>query len=684
MKKIFKSTILTFAFITTILIGFFSFTISGNNLNNNTQIEYNTTSTRATDEDQIIYDLSTSINFYDVTATSATFMVTLDEEWLGIGEEGVDEDDMSTWKVNPAEDLILISDYEVGKDTYSTKTNISGIKTETDKDAPSANVSTTTVELSYLGEFGADDPNKGNFPAFEYQLNNLVSDREYSNFGIAFKSSGTTWSDLISNDEILLTDERIVIDFPLEDVTFVTSHDIVFYVWVSIILLTLLILLILFLILVRAVIWWHRHMSLSLYFDGLNSLSEGELIINLLHVKRYKHLWNAHEEDLLLIAAGRPVEAVFKKSESIPGGYRIYVTDDTSQKRTVLSIMSASKYDQYHIGIKGQHDTNHAYVLSDKKAKKITRMISRTVDELNEETREHLLENVLKKTGKDVVKAKKDHHNVIAHISDVKSTPTSLRYQVLYSDTDAMLTDHDPIKDDNQIKFYYVYNGKLYEMEHKFVNKIGHMFEYDLINLQPGTIYTGLSKSLDGGKTIFPSAALYGTTKDNQGHILSKTHAALAKPAKRAKGVQLWSFESALNQLGEVILHRTFDVLTKKHYEDENPDNFLSIEKAYEYYDDYILDWLEDSVGAHPETSKIHLITAPEGHVHHEQSNASKEKTTKDSTKSTSTTKSTTSKTSTSKPKTTKTSTSKSTTSKTSTAKSGTKSTTTTKKTTKK
>ncbi len=465
-------------------------------------------------------------------------------------------------------------------------------------------------------QFGIDDPNftylgSSNNSAssfdpvsFDYQINGLEDGKEYTGFSLYFKTDESQWAQdeeagIMTDDTVIDEEYDKTYSFEFDESaaanSFYTHHDATFYIIIAIIILIIILIIVAIFLGIRFIIWWHKHMSLSLYFDEVRSLEEKELILNLLHVKRYHAFWDAHEEDLILLANGRAVDAVFQKSPNVPGGYRVYITDDTNNKEVMNAIMSATKFDTWHIGVRNHEEEKHAFILSDDKAKKIIRMISKSDKKINDETKDQMLEEMVNKISAHNVKRS---HGVISHISDKKSTSTTLRFQVMYPEHHILFDsfDHDGQVDDPQKKtFYYIYNGKAYEMDYKFVGKYGHLYEYDFINLQPGTIYAGISVSLDGGKTIAPSAAIYGITKDESGIVPTKSHAKIAKPKnKSVKSHELWTEREALEYLGEDLMHRTFDILTKKHYEEENPEFSLSADRASEYYDEYIDRWFED------------------------------------------------------------------------------------------
>lgn len=612
MKRILKST----AVLTSILLGSLGLFST---LNNN-EVEQVTNVSNSANESIHTYTYSdgayvtpdtydapfalidSSFQFLDITSTSAKIQFS----YFIPGEESLPEDayivDPSTdivflWDKNGDGDFTLSESYEVvpegeNPDQYWNGRYITYVPTE---EVDSNIVKTAT-----------------------YQINGLEGDTTYKDFGIYVKSPESLW---VKENWTLTgkTDQSVIEDSTEElnnwflvpqDIILKTARPLSFYYWIIIFMLLLIVALLSAFVVYKWIDWWHKHMSLALFYDGKISFEQGELVINLLHVNRYSKLWHAHEEDLVLIAAGRALDARFTRTSSVPNGYRIYLTEDTGSKKVVLSMMSASKYNEYYIGIRGHHDTFHAQILSDVKAQKITRLISKSIDEVNDETREMMLQEIVKKTSKEEAKTLISKTGTLAHISEIKSTQTTLRYQLLFPKHHGDLDGFDP--EASGFGIYYIYHGKVYKMEHKFMGKYGHQYEFDLINLKPDSIYVGLSVSFDGGKTIQPSSAIYGVTRDKDGVIHTKTHALLGGPNSTSeKTYPMWTKAKALEVLEEEAFFKMKGIITKKHYEDDNEDAFITSERAETIFSDYIDKWIEEAEKLESKAQKVGVKKAP-------------------------------------------------------------------------
>ncbi len=599
VKRLFKITGLIFCtlFLTS-SINIVNETTGYNNEISHTEISNRSVIIGEPLEDEIAF------TWYEVNDDSAKFSIT-----FVTGDIEPDEDN-GILKFDSTKDLMFMYDE-----------NADGIFTL----GEGSQVGVEGSGINYLGEdesFASGEV----YTTFLYEWNGLNPSTEYSGFGLYFLTDESLIAQDDYKDDFVIYNPNLAADgaTPSEDSSFDengyrdANHTIIFgddltintlitlksdqALIIAIETLGIILLIILLIIfIIWWVIWWRRHMSLSLYFDTSKSIDENELVINLLHVNRHPRFWHAHEEDLILFAAGRPVDAIFSKCPEIRGGYRVFITEDTGNKKSMLSIMSATKYNKWYLGVRGHHETKHVFAISDRVASRIIKIISASKAQINEEVREELLGEIVEKNDKKFAKIKKQRNGIIAHISDKYSTSTSLRYQVMYPEHHILYNsfEHDDnTHDDPQKKyFYYIYNGKAYEMEYKFVRKYGHLYEYDLINLQPGTLYPGLSVSFDAGETIAPSSALYGITKNENGIFPTKEHAKLAKPKARTKSHALWTIEEAKEYLGVDILHRTFDILTMGHYNADNPGFVLNPDRAAEYYDEYVDRWFEQTDG---------------------------------------------------------------------------------------
>lgn len=422
-----------------------------------------------------------------------------------------------------------------------------------------------------------------------YKINDLDSNEEYDDLTLfidAYADADLTTpiSTLESPDSTFTYNTLNIKD------GFTTDHDLTYYLVIIIMLIIILALVAIAVFIVFSVWWWHRHISMAIYIDSTESFASGEIVLDLIHVHKYPDLLNCHEEELKLYAEGREIDAIFRRNPKMEDGYKIYLTEDAKDnKLPFLSLMEAQKYNGFYIGIGGKE--YHAQYIPDKKAREIARSHYVKAKNLIGYNREKILNEMNDEFRKQI--AQEATHGMLGHISPNKSRSHSLRYQILFPSVHKV--DEHLVGEGENIGVYYVYKGKLYELDLKFIGVFGSMVEFDIINLEPGMIYPGLSVSFDNGKTILPSSAIYGITRDEDHQRLSKTDAQLAKPKEGAKAYPLWTEEDAIAYVGKVVVESIKDVLTKKHYEEQTDELILRIDEAHQHHDDYVDVWFKEA-----------------------------------------------------------------------------------------
>ncbi len=450
--------------------------------------------------------------------------------------------------------------------------------------------------LKFIGTSETKMPRDSNIETLTYEVSGLKSFTEYSDFGIYIKSPDSKWaindwSESGDGDMLIPASDQGLYYVPLRFELY-TPHAPGYYVKVIVVLAAILLILIAMIFVWWFFIWWKNHMALSIYYDGELSFERKELIFKLLHANRTPKIWDAHEEDLILIASGKVLDAEFRKSTGVNGGYTISIKEDTSKKINTLSILSASKYNKYYIGVRGISDQFHSQVISDHKAKKVLELTKVDEFELYEMSKESLQKEVSSRTDIKISKREKEMKigHIVSSVSDSKTTATTIRYQILLPENHELENVID--KEDSPVRFYHLYNGRLYNLDYKFISKHGTMYEYDIIGLQPGTVYVGLTLSLNEGEKIYPSASLFGMTKSLDGMHLNKTDAILGKPSDvKNPSIPMWTETEMLTHLTKQQVKRSYELIIKKHYEDDNKDDYLHAKAIDQFYDDYIGKW---------------------------------------------------------------------------------------------
>ncbi len=526
--------------------------------------------------------VDSSFMFTEITPYTATFSFSY---WY-VPPEGstrvTTTDDY--YHFNPEEDVYLVQNIGTDEEPEYKQLDIEfneiiykGTETDSDTDihyvkVPSYTVSGLTPNTDY-NQFSIFIEADESDPESEYYTDSST----FMTFDDAFKG--------LNDGTLTSSDVMTMYSVPEYRGSFKTPHNIAYYIEAIAILLAIVIFFILIAVAIYMYFWWQKHISMAVYFDGEESFLNGELIINLIHANRHYEIDHAHEEDLILYAAGKEIDAIFRRDPEVKHGFKIYVTEDTNDRTALVSIMSASKYNTFSIGV--DHHEFHAQVITDKKAKKIAKSHERDLRNVYDDEREKILEEMNHDSRRGT--SLEAEHGLISHISHKKTRRHSLRYQLLFHDAHERLNSFNPLSE--KLEFYHIYKGDAYKIEHKFIGKYGTMFEFDLIGLEPNTVYVGLSISYDGGVTVLPSMSVYGITRDQEKHLNSKDEAILGKPIKGAKKVPMWTKQEGIDYIGKTIVDATCDVMVKKHYEADNKGVILPLEEAHEHYDKYVDKW---------------------------------------------------------------------------------------------
>lgn len=332
---------------------------------------------------------------------------------------------------------------------------------------------------------------------------------------------------------------------------------------------------------------------MTIYGDVRTSIDENSLFYIIDNVRRFPLFWeNSSMDNIKIYAAGKEISCVAFKSDDIPNGLKILLSGVKDSVMNILSVIGSVKYSLWEISF-DDGATRHKLIQINKKTNK--ELIQNIADSKNVTYEKHL-KNVLKRTNRSKIKIvdKNGHanHGMISNINNSKTTKNTARYQILIPKNHPVHKKYNE-KEIRKISFHYVYKGNLYDIESKFIKKVGNLYEFDFINLEPGTIYTGLSTSFDEGKIILPSSSLYVITRDENNNLKTIDDAKLGKPKKTdLPHSKIWTEEMSNLYLGESITKRIYDVIIKKHYEDEHEDEYLALSRIKELYSHY--PWLKE------------------------------------------------------------------------------------------
>ncbi len=332
--------------------------------------------------------------------------------------------------------------------------------------------------------------------------------------------------------------------------------------------------------------------KMIIYGDAALSLQENILFYNVINVeKNYPKQWEAELDAIILYVAGKEIESVPFKPDNLRGGLRFMLSGMSNSTMDILRLAASVKYDLWEISFDGGLTRIRLYQKQSKNDRKVGRERARENGWDQDKTDKISAKTAIKQRKKDsLLKGSMPKHGLLSHINETKSSATRVRYQVMVPRTNPLWERLTGAIQD--VSFYHVYEGYLYRIDSEYIGNLGNMHEFDLINLESSKAYVGISTSIDGGKTIFPSSTLYAITKDHKGLVPTLDEAELAKPKnKDVPKYDLWSEGQAINYIGEKLAKRMYDIIVKKHYEDEYTDEFLSLSRSQEFYSDYL--WLK-------------------------------------------------------------------------------------------
>ncbi len=343
------------------------------------------------------------------------------------------------------------------------------------------------------------------------------------------------------------------------------------------------------------------HIRMGVYADIPTSLKNQAIYLDFVNVKRYPEFWNVHEDQLELYAMGSKINAVFYKSSDVPFGYKIAYSSTLSNME-ILSMIESMQYSTFEVSVDGGVTRTHVNSIRNKAVEKIARKIEEQQLQLDEKNRKEILGKIIQSGKISDLDEIGESVRMIAHVNEGRTTGTTMRYQVIIPPSHEIIKNNmfDP-ETGKELSLYYVYEGHCYKLETKFIGRIDNLYEWDILNLRPGRIYSGLTFSFDGGKTLKPSSALYGITKDKHGELPTIDDSILAKPEDGEEKLKMWDEKTSIDHLGPNLTHKTYAIMVKKHFEDEYTEEYLALNRTHDYYDDY--EWLQLSA----ETIESHI-----------------------------------------------------------------------------
>ncbi len=331
---------------------------------------------------------------------------------------------------------------------------------------------------------------------------------------------------------------------------------------VTIIVIMFIILLIIFIIYwVHA--WWIRHISLSIYNDQ-SSFEVGMPIYRLINGKKHHSFWHSFSDDMRIYASGEQIEATFIRvldEYSEPtGDFQIVLSDIVHNPEQLLYIFNAIRYESVEISWDGGQTIHPLHILKSKKVSKAEKAAMKRQSKFEEALKYY--EEHDKKTSRTVRSSNVSQMGAFL-IHKKYNTSTSVRQEIILPKDHTMLPHMPVVKE--KIIMYHQVDTLLYPLEVKFLEKEGAIWKFDIVGLKPGTTYTNLHWSIDGGKTITASKMLHFETRDENGNEVTLMEAKMAEPGVKSKAVKLPPIEDSYRYLGRYTANHTVVVSAQKH-----------------------------------------------------------------------------------------------------------------------
>lgn len=327
--------------------------------------------------------------------------------------------------------------------------------------------------------------------------------------------------------------------------------------------------------------------NMLLFADIPLSMKNDALYINLVNVDKYPEVWESHEADLDIFGMGMLLPSTFHRTPDVPNGFKIEHIKLSNKE--ILSMMAALKYNKFEVSIDGGSTRYKVISVNDNVAKRLTSKLQEANSKMDSGKRDKEIQKIVNQVKKKSGESSLNSYNFITQIDEENSTKTTMKITAVVPNDSNVLEGVDYKKD---IKFYYTYNGKLYEFETTDMTKHQNVYEWKIINLSPGSIYVGLAYSLDGGNTLLPTTSLYGITRDDDNNVLEVSTASLGKPSedKLDQGKPIFTYEEAIKIISKTLMKKKCDIVVKTHYEDKYPDDFVPLARVDEFYSEF--DWV--------------------------------------------------------------------------------------------
>ncbi len=331
-------------------------------------------------------------------------------------------------------------------------------------------------------------------------------------------------------------------------------------------------------------VYLKRNVDIAIFADIPLSMKEDRIFINCINMDKHREYWEGNESNLQLYGMGMIMPTRFYRVPEIPNGYRIEFTRPLSNKET-LALTGSVKYNRFVMSKDNGETTIKINSINDDEAKRAISKMQKGIEKDVDYLKKEIIRKIHNSIKYSYVENELREDGIVSYVDEVKATVDSFRFQAIIPKDNELITNgFNP----EELSLYHIYHGKMYRLETKFLNKASDLFEWEVIGLEAGTVYAGLTVSTDAGKTFIPSSSLYATTREEDGQFPDVSNAILGKPTTDDKPLPMWKYDKSLSTNEKKIMKKSCDILVKKHFEEKQPEDFLPLNKvqyAYEYYE---------------------------------------------------------------------------------------------------
>ncbi len=441
-----------------------------------------------------------------------------------------------------------------------------------------------SVEDTYINNKNSDELIK-----YTYEVTNLSASTRYTDFSLTINSrNGDTEDD---SDTVVY--EKVTYNIPYAYI--LTHNDLTKIYAAAGVSATFSLLIILILIVWYIMLWYRRHIALSIYGDPA-SVEAGTVIFKILNGRKHKEFRNTPLDEMRLYVGTKEIPSIFQVQLDGHGEptdhYQIVTRDVVGDNELILALLAGSKYDTFDISLDGGATVQHIPTIKNKKVSKVALSLG------SDKKYEAAIKKYSKKNKSDM---KENEGGSMIFFNRHLTTSNSIRYEAILPNDHPVILNKDTLIPNFVI--YYQVDKQLYPFEMKHLGNEGAVYSWDLVGLEPSTAYVNTHFSFDGGKTMIPSLTNYGVTRnENEKQVRLEDAELAAAPLKKAgkgkgidleKGFELPKLKKAVEYLGPKVSERMIEVSVQKHIQ-RDEGKWIPHKKIGTKFNEYLSEWYSD------------------------------------------------------------------------------------------